>query len=296
MKTVPGRAVAAALLAGSMLVGNVDPIPTSAATPGSAVNSQHVTSNAPVPSVATGCNHLVFHTRRARRWTNRVHRLTDLTCRQARRVYRRAPSWRDELPTRVRRAAGDRRIPNPAAVGLHEPNGATANTVYCWVWTRERYRAPTFPFGHHTLWSVTVGQTFAYDGHNVVALSRPTVRPDTTGNGFRWFADGPPWGFDSWQPFWARVQRTSERWQKMGTWSIPWVGPTHSTAHLRITVRRDGVSRTVPTATAVTASERDDDSPASGCVVLVHHASRASPQRRTRGARLHTGRTVRVED
>jgi hypothetical protein len=241
MTKVPARAVAVALLAGSIVLGNVDPTPTSAATPAAVVNSPPVTTaNSPVPRVATGCNHLVFHTRRARHWTNRVHRLTDLTCRQARRVFRRAPSWRDELPTRIRRAAGDRRIPNPAAVGLDQPVGATAGTVYCWVWTRESFRAPTFPFGHHTLWSVTVGQTFAYDGHEVLAVSPPTVRPDTTRNGFRWFADGAPWGFDSWQPFWARVQHTSERWQKMGTWSIPWVGPTHSTAHLRITVRGDG--------------------------------------------------------
>jgi hypothetical protein len=232
--------VAAALLAGSTLVATVDPNPALATPPSGAANTQHVTTSAPGPQVATDCNRLVFHTRRARVWTNRVHRLTDLTCRRARRVYRRAPSWRDELPTRVRRSAGDRRIPNPALVGLDTPDGATANTVYCWVWSRESYRAPTLPFGHHTLWSVTMGQTFAYDGHRVVTISRPTVRPDTTGNGFRWFADGAPWGFDAWQPFWARVQHTSERWQKMGTWSIPWVGPTHSTAHLRITVRHDG--------------------------------------------------------
>jgi hypothetical protein len=240
MQTVPRRAVAAALLAGSTLVATVDPNPALATPPSGAANTQHVTTSAPGPQVATDCNRLVFHTRRARVWTNRVHRLTDLTCRRARRVYRRAPSWRDELPTRVRRSAGDRRIPNPALVGLDTPDGATANTVYCWVWSRESYRAPTLPFGHHTLWSVTMGQTFAYDGHRVVTISRPTVRPDTTGNGFRWFADGAPWGFDAWQPFWARVQHTSERWQKMGTWSIPWVGPTHSTAHLRITVRHDG--------------------------------------------------------
>jgi hypothetical protein len=241
MTNVPARAVAVALLAGSMLVGNVDPISTSAAAPSGVVHSQPVSSaNGTVARVASGCNHLVFHTRRERQWTNRVHRLTDLTCRQARRVFRRAPSWRDELPTHVRRAAGDRRIPNPAVVGLDPLAGATANTLYCWVWTRESYRAPTIPFGHHTLWSVTVGQTFAYDGHNVVAISHPTVRPDATGNGFRWFPDGAPWGFDSWEPFWARRQHTSERWQKMGTWSIPWVGPTHSTAHLRITVRGDG--------------------------------------------------------
>jgi hypothetical protein len=230
--------LAAAVLAGS-IVASVDPIPASAA-----IDRVHsgpaVTTNTPVARVTTGCNHLVFHTRWARRWTNRVHRLTALTCWQARRTFRRAPSWRDELPTRVRRAAGDRRIPNPAVAGLDQPAGATASTVYCWVWTRESYRAPTFPFGHHTLWSVTVGQTFAYDGHNVIAISAPTVRPDTTRNGFRWYADGAPWGFDVWQPFWARVQHTSERWQKMGTWSIPWIGPTHSTAHLRITVRGDG--------------------------------------------------------
>jgi hypothetical protein len=231
--------LAAAMLAGSIVVANVDPISTSAAM-GGVVHSPAVSTNAPVPRVATGCNHLVFHTRRARRWTNRVHRLTELTCREARRAFRRAPSWRDELPTRVRRASGDRRIPNPAVIGLDHPAAAKASTVYCWVWTRESYRAPTLPFGHHTLWSVTVGQTFAYDGHNVVAISAPTVRPDTTRNGFRWFAEGAPWGFDSWQPFWARVQHTSERWQKMGTWSIPWIGPTHSTAHLRITVRGDG--------------------------------------------------------
>jgi hypothetical protein len=100
------------------------------------------------------------------------------------------------VPTRVRHTAGDRRIPNRAVVGLDQPAGAIVSTVFCWVWTRESYRAPTFPFAHHTLWSVTVGQIFAYDGHSIVAISAPTVRPDTTRNGFRWFADGAPWGFD----------------------------------------------------------------------------------------------------
>src|SRR3954447_11557455 len=108
MAKVPARAVAVALLAGSIVVGNVDPISLSAATPGGVVSSQHVIMSAPVPRVASGCNRLVFHTRRARRWVNRVHRLTDLSCREARRVSRRAPDWRDELPTSVRRTAGDR--------------------------------------------------------------------------------------------------------------------------------------------------------------------------------------------
>jgi hypothetical protein len=119
------------VLAGS-IVASVNPIPASAA-----IDRVHsgpaVTTNTPVARVTTGCNHLVFHTRWARRWTNRVHRLTALTCWQARRTFRRAPSWRDELPTRVRRAAGDRRIPNPAVAGLDQPAGATASTVYCWV-------------------------------------------------------------------------------------------------------------------------------------------------------------------
>jgi hypothetical protein len=61
----------------------------------------------------------------------------------ARYVFHHEPAWRDKLPTSVQRAAGDRRIPHPAAVGLDEPDGATSNTVYCWVWTRESYRAPT---------------------------------------------------------------------------------------------------------------------------------------------------------
>ena len=140
-------------------------------------------------------------------------------------------------------------------------------------------------------------QPFAYDGHNVIAISRPTVRPDTTGNGFRWFADGAPWGFDVWQPVWARLQHVSERWQKMGTRSIPWVGPTTArrTCASRCAVTVHGMSRTARTVTAPTASERDDDLPAERCVVLVHLPPRAPPQRRTRRAWLHTGRTVQVE-
>jgi hypothetical protein len=47
----------------------------------------------------------------------------------ARHVFHHEPGWRDELPTSVQRAAGDRRIANPAAVGLDEPDGATSNTV-----------------------------------------------------------------------------------------------------------------------------------------------------------------------
>jgi hypothetical protein len=47
MKTVPGRALALALILGSMVVGDVDPIPTSAATPGDVVHSPPVTHSAP---------------------------------------------------------------------------------------------------------------------------------------------------------------------------------------------------------------------------------------------------------
>ena len=256
---------AVALLAGSMLVGNVDPTPTSAAAPGNVVNSQPDTATAPLRAVATGCNHLVFHTRRERQWVNRVHRLTDLTCRQARRVYRRGPSWRDELPTRVRRAAGDRRIPNPAVVGLDEPAGATSSTLYCWVWTRESYRAPTFPFGHHTLWSVTVGQTFAYDGHNVIAISAPTVRPDTTSNGFRWFADGAPWGFDVVAAVLGTPSSTppsaGRRWERgRSRGSARRTAPPTCASPCAATA--PGTPKTADPATAVTASDRRVDATA----------------------------------
>ena len=295
MENVSARAVAIALLAGSIVVGNVDPISASAAPPGGVVSSPHVTTSAPVPQVATGCNHLVFHTRRARRWVSRVHRLTDLSCRQARNVFRHQPGWRDELPTSVRRAVGDRRIPNPAVLGLDAPSGATASTVYCWVWTRESYRAPTLPFGHHTLWSVTVGQTFAYDGHNVVALSAPTVSPDTTRSGFRWFVDGAPWGFDAWQPFWARVQHTSERCRR-------WV-PGRSRGSARRTRRRTCVSRCAATArgtprtaaraTAATGRERVGSDDSRRNLVLVHNPPPASQQRRAWAAWLRIVRSLR---
>jgi hypothetical protein len=178
----------------------------------------------------------------------------------ARHVFHHEPAWRDELPTSVQRPAGDRRIPHPAAVGLDEPDGATSNTVYCWVWPRERYRAPTLRFGHHTLWSVTLGQTFAYDGHTVVAVGEPTVRPDTTSNGFRWFADCAPWGFDVWQPFWARVQHTSagRRWERGR--SRGWVPRTpRRTCASPCAVTARGTRKTADPAAAATAPERDDD-------------------------------------
>jgi hypothetical protein len=43
-------------------------------------------------------------------------RLTDLTCHQARYVWRRQPEWRDEPPGNVARAGGAVRIANPAVV------------------------------------------------------------------------------------------------------------------------------------------------------------------------------------
>jgi hypothetical protein len=162
-----------------------------------------------------------------RRWSTRVVRFTDLTCREARYVWRRQPSWRDELPTSVVRSGGAVRRPSPAVAD----NGTQA-THFCDVWTVTRYRAPTFPFGHHVLWSVRMEQTFGYDYNRVTFVSPPRVSTDTTFNGFRWNPSGAPWGNDWWVPAWDEIQHHSERWQSMESWAIPEIGVTHSTAHL----------------------------------------------------------------
>jgi hypothetical protein len=192
---------------------------------------------ATVPIASTASAHacgIAFNSNTERIWVQRVHRRTDLTCREARYIYRNEPGWRDEMPGNIHKAAGANPVPSPAAA---QPSGTTK---YCRVWNLERYRAPIVPFGRHVLWTVRMEQVFGYDGNRIVSIQTPRVTTDTTGNGFRWFADGPPWGNDWWTPIWARLQHTSERWQKMGSWSIPQIGSAHSTAYLRITVRRDG--------------------------------------------------------
>jgi hypothetical protein len=197
-----------------------------------------VAATVPIASQASAhaCG-IAFKSNTERVWVQRVHRRTDLNCRQARYIYRNEPGWRDEMPGNIYKAAGANPVPNPASA----PTGGTLTTTrYCRVWNLERYRAPIVPFGNHVLWTVRMEQVFGYDGNRIVSIGRPRVTTDTTANGFRWFADGPPWGNDWWTPIWARIQHTSERWQKMGSWSIPQVGSTHSTAYLRITVRGDG--------------------------------------------------------
>jgi hypothetical protein len=211
MKTVTARAAALAVLAAAVAV------------PAASTASAH--------TCAIG-----FHSNTERAWVQRVHRHTDLTCREARYVYRNPPGRRDEMPGNVYKAAGATPVPSPALT----PTGSLAAVRFCRVWNLERYRAPIVPFGRHVLWTVRMEQVFGYDGNRVVAVDRPRVTTDTTANGFRWFADGPPWGNDWWTPTWARLQHSSERWQKMASWSIPQVGSAHATAYLRITVRGDG--------------------------------------------------------
>jgi hypothetical protein len=211
MKTVTARAAALVVLAGTVTV------------PAASSASAHTCV-------------IAFKSTTERTWVQRVHHQTDLTCREARYVYRNQASWRDEMPGNIYKAAGATPVPSPASW----PERSLAATRFCRVWNLERYRAPIVPFGRHVLWTVRMEQVFAYDGARVVAVDRPRVTTDTTANGFRWFADGPPWGNDWWTPTWAHLQHTSERWQKMGSWSIPHIGSTHSTAYLRITVRHDG--------------------------------------------------------
>jgi hypothetical protein len=168
-----------------------------------------------------------------RRWSTRVVRLTDLTCREARYVWRHHPGWRDELPGNVVRAGGAVRIANPAVVARLNTANATLATQYCKVWTRQQYRAPIIPFGNHVLWTAHLEQTFGYDNASQVTWVGPVrVWADTTANGFRWHPDGAPWGNDWWVPAWMRLQHHSERFQKMTSVAIPNIGNTHSVAHL----------------------------------------------------------------
>jgi hypothetical protein len=112
----------------------------------------------------------------------------------------------------VARAGGAVSIANPAVVSRLNATHRTHATRYCKVWTRQQYRAPIAPFGDHVLWTVYLEQTFGYDNASQVTWVGPVrVWTDTTANGFRWHADGAPWGNDWWVPAWLRPQHHSER-------------------------------------------------------------------------------------
>jgi hypothetical protein len=226
------RLAATVAMAGAVTVGATGAESAASAEPAPVTVVEPAISS-PASIVRRGCLWLPDTRPRVRRWATRVVRLTDLTCREARYVWRRHPGWRDELPGNVARAGGAVKIANPAVVSRLNAAHRTQATRYCKVWTRQQYRAPIIPFGDQVLWTVHLEQTFGYDNTSQVTWVGPVrVWTDTTANGFRWHADGAPWGNDWWVPAWMRLQHHSERFQKMTSVAIPNIGNTHSVAHV----------------------------------------------------------------
>jgi hypothetical protein len=176
---------------------------------------------------ADACSGINFANDTEKLWVQRVTAFTtNLTCLNARYIYRNHPSWRDEIPGNVINASGVRVSP---AFAEAEAAGAT---VTCTVWTQNKYRAPIIPFGDHVLWSFYMEQSWGYNNSTVVWVSDPIIRTNKTANGFRWFADGAPWGQSWWVPADRRLQHHTDRNQKMTSQSIPNIGQTHSVSYL----------------------------------------------------------------
>jgi hypothetical protein len=107
------RIAAAVVVAGAVTVGAAGAESTASAEPDPATVAQPAISS-PAPTARRGCFWLPHTRPRVRRWATRVVRLTDLTCHEARDVWRHHPGWRDELPGNVARAGGAVSIANPA--------------------------------------------------------------------------------------------------------------------------------------------------------------------------------------
>jgi hypothetical protein len=109
------RVTAAVVVAGAVTVGATGAESTASAEFVPATVAEPAISS-PAPMARRGCLWLPHTRPRVRRWATRVVGLTDLTCREARDVWRHHPGWRDELPGNVARAGGAVRIINPAVV------------------------------------------------------------------------------------------------------------------------------------------------------------------------------------
>jgi hypothetical protein len=169
---------------------------------------------------ADACSGITFANDTEKLWVQRVTTwTTNLTCLEARHIYRNYPGWRDEIPGNMVSASGV--VASPA---LAEARTAGA-TITCTVWTRNKYRAPVIPFGDHVLWSVYMEQSWGYNNNTVVWVSDPLIRTDTTTAGFRWRAGGAPWGQSWWVPADRRLQHHTDRNQPMESWAIhPTIG------------------------------------------------------------------------
>lgn len=174
------------------------------------------------------CGGITFANDTEKLWVQRVTSFTtNLTCLEARNIYRNYPAWRDEIPGNMIGEAGVKVSP---AIAEAEAAGAT---ITCTVWTRNKYRAPVIPFGDHVLWSVYMEQSWGYDNQKVVWYSDPIIRTDTTTNGFRWRAGGAPWGQNWWEPADRRIKLWTDRNQPMESWAIhPSIGGVGSVSYI----------------------------------------------------------------
>jgi hypothetical protein len=218
------RRASVGLLAVPLMVG-LAPAAVSAETPEPPEPPAHApTVSTPAPMLTTGCNFLTFRTRRERRWVNNVHRLTDLSCREARWVRRRRPAWRGEMPFSVLRTSGAVPVANPAVA--ESELGAAGARRYCKVWTTTRYR--DWPFGN-TLLSMRMEQTFGYDDTRVYP-GQVLLFPDTTANGFRWhFA-----GIVLEQDYYSSIRaHTSERWSNFTSTGVLGLGSVTTTLYTK---------------------------------------------------------------
>ena len=222
--------LAAVVLAGTVvpLVLDLAPATVTADTP----EPHAPTVTTPAPMVGTGCGFLTYRTRRARVWTNHVRGLTDLTCREARWVWRRRPAWRDDLPYRITWSAGAVRVPNPA---IATATSASSTRRYCKVTTTTKYR--DWPFGN-TLLSMRMEQTFGYDDTRVYP-GQVLLFPDTTANGFRWHFAGIVLEQDFYSSGTNR-QHTSERWSNFTSTGILGLGSVTTTLYTKIWKQANG--------------------------------------------------------
>jgi hypothetical protein len=164
-------------------------------------------------------------------WVAAVVAHTDLTPVQARGLWRRRPSWRDELPVAHEWTSWATPVPSPAGV---------SGISWCTVTTVEKYRAPLFPFGDQVLFSFGMERSFGYDG-STVAPGTAFFDADTTGWGWRWSFGGviaQPQGFLDDRRFTHRTDGYGA-FQTEGI-GVLRIGAVHATLHDRIVFSADG--------------------------------------------------------
>ena len=192
---------------------------------------------------ADTCTPLTFASTAEREWVQRVTSYTDnLSCSNARWIYRNQPSARDEYPGNRLITSTATKLPSPAF-----QEGAQAARQWCRITTVNRYRAPIAPFGDHTLFSLRMTQEFSYDGLSV-AVGPVVLDADTTANGWRWHWEGVVSASDVYfDTIRNNYQHQSDRYGKFATDGVPPIGvaAVASTLRTMIWVQANGDWRTL---------------------------------------------------